>query len=89
MSSSCRSTSRSTSAWGTSTGAPSTSDLATVTVIAGTALWAEVLAKVVLLAGLDVGAELLGRSGVTGIATAHDGTVTRLAGFDAYERRRG
>ncbi len=71
------------------TGAPSTSDLATVTVVAGTAAWAEVLAKVVLLAGLDAGAEILGRSRVTGIATAHDGTVTRLAGFDAYERRRG
>ena len=71
------------------TGAPSTSDLATVTVVAGTAAWAEVLAKVVLLAGLEVGADVLARSGVTGIATAHDGTVTRLAGFDAYERRRG
>jgi thiamine biosynthesis lipoprotein len=71
------------------TGAPSTSDLATVTIVAGTAAWAEVLAKVVLLAGVDVGTELLTRSGVTGIATAHDGTVTRLAGFDAYERLRG
>ena len=71
------------------TGAPSTSDLATVTVVAGTAAWAEVLAKVVLLAGLDVGAAVLARSGVTGIATANDGTVTRLAGFDAYERLRG
>ena len=71
------------------TGEPSTSDLAAVTVVAGTAAWAEVLAKVVLLAGLDAGAPLLARFGVTGIATAYDGTVTRLAGFDAYERQRG
>lgn len=71
------------------TGAPSTSALETVTVVAGTAAWAEVLAKVVLLAGLEIGGPLLARSGVTGIAIAADGTVTRLAGFDAYERLRG
>jgi len=71
------------------TGAPSTSDLATVTVVRGHGGVGRGARQVVLLAGLDVGTELLGRSGVTGIATAHDGTVTRLAGFDAYERRRG
>jgi len=70
------------------TGEPATSGLATVSVIAESAAHAEVLAKVVLVAGLEKGAELLDRSGLTGLAVADDGTVTRFAGFDVYEVRR-
>jgi len=70
------------------TGAPAETGLATVTVVAGTAAWAEVLAKAVLVGGLARGAGLLSRFGVTGLAVADDGTVTRFDGFDAYEVRR-
>jgi len=70
-------------------GQPATSGLATVSVVGPSAATAEVYAKAVLIAGLDAGAALLEGAGLTGLAVADDGTVSRFAGFDACEVHRG
>ena len=67
-----------------STGAPADSGLATVTVIAGDAWWAEVLAKAAFVAGPDAGVRLLEESGVEGLLVADDGTVIETAGLAAF-----
>ncbi len=66
------------------TGAPADSGLATVTVIAGDAWWAEVLAKAAFVAGPDAGVRLLEQSGVEGLLVADDGTIIETAGLDAF-----
>ena len=67
-----------------STGAPADSGLATVTVIAGDAWWAEVLAKAAFVAGPVAGVRLLEASGVEGLLVADDGTVIETAGLAAF-----
>ena len=67
-----------------STGAPADSGLATVTVIAGDAWWAEVLAKAAFVAGAVAGVRLLEASGVEGLLVADDGTVIETAGLAAF-----
>ena len=66
------------------TGAPADSGLATVTVIAGDAWWAEVLAKAAFVAGPVDGVRLLEQSGVEGLLVADDGTVIETAGLAAF-----
>ncbi len=66
------------------TGAPADSGLTTVTVIAGDAWWAEVLAKAAFVAGPVAGVRLLEQSGVEGLLVADDGTVIETAGLAAF-----
>jgi thiamine biosynthesis lipoprotein len=68
------------------TGDSAHSGLASVTVVAGTAWWAEVLAKAAYIAGPDDGADLIGRAGVTGLFVHDDGRVTELAGLASFRR---
>ena len=67
-----------------STGAPANSGLATVTVIAGDAWWAEVLAKAAFVAGPIAGVRLLEESGVEGVLVTDDGTLIETAGLAAF-----
>jgi thiamine biosynthesis lipoprotein len=57
-----------------------------VTVIAGEAWYAEILAKAVFVAGIDDGLSLLAASGATGLALDDDGGIHRDAGIEAYLR---
>jgi len=66
------------------TGEPATSGLASVTVIAGDAWRAEVLAKAAFVAGRDDGARMVGTSGATGLLVTDDGEVVELAGLTAF-----
>lgn len=61
-----------------STGRPSRSPWAQVTVVASTCVWAEVFAKAVLLAGPEAGTELLDRHRLAAVAVDQDGTVTEV-----------
>jgi FAD:protein FMN transferase len=66
------------------TGAPAESGLASVTVVAGQAWRAEVLAKAAFVAGADNGAELVGRAGATGLFVTDDGDVVELDGLTRF-----
>jgi thiamine biosynthesis lipoprotein len=66
------------------TGKPSVSDLTFVTVIAGHAWMAEVLAKAVLLHGAPHQFELLAGNGAAALAIDRDGSVSASLGIDAY-----
>ena len=66
------------------TGRPSESDLAFVTVVAGHAWMAEVLAKAILLHGTPGQFELLGGNGAAALAIDHDGRISASLGIDAY-----
>jgi thiamine biosynthesis lipoprotein len=66
------------------TGRPSTSDLTFVTVVAGYAWAAEVLAKAVLLQGTPHHFDLLAAMGAEGIAIDERGRVETTAGMSAY-----
>lgn len=66
------------------TGEPAHSGLASVTVIAGEAWRAEVLAKAAFVAGADEGAALVEATGATGLFVADDGEVRELAGLDGF-----
>jgi len=66
------------------TGQPSSSDLELVTVVAGTAWRAEVLAKAVLLRGSAHPFDILGGSGAEAVAVADDGRVLTSPGFAAF-----
>lgn len=66
------------------TGAPADSGVASVTVLAGEAWWAEVLAKAGFVAGCDAGRELLETHGVDGFLIGDDGGVTTTAGLDRF-----
>ena len=68
-----------------STGAPADSGLATVTVIAGDAWWAEVLAKAAFVAGPVAGVRLLEQSGVEGLLVGDDGTIIETDGLAAFK----
>lgn len=66
------------------TGQPSTSDLTLVTVVAGYAWAAEVLAKAALLQGTPHHFDLLAEMGAEGIAIDEHGRVQATAGMSAY-----
>jgi thiamine biosynthesis lipoprotein len=66
------------------TGDPATAGLASVTVVAGTTAWAEVLAKAAYVAGPSAGADLVADAGATGLFVHDDGRVTELAGLAAF-----
>ena len=55
--------------------------MATVSVVAGDAWWAEVLAKAALVAGVTAGLALLESAGVDGVLVTDDGAVRSTAGF--------
>jgi FAD:protein FMN transferase len=57
------------------TGAPSASAVGSAVVAAGSAWWAEVLAKAALLAGFDAGAALIRSHGAAGVLFAIDGAA--------------
>jgi thiamine biosynthesis lipoprotein len=66
------------------TGAPAESGLASVTVVAGDAWRAEVLAKAAFVAGPDEGARLIERAGATGLLVTDDGEVRELSGLAPF-----
>jgi thiamine biosynthesis lipoprotein len=66
------------------TGAPADSGLASVTVVAGEAWRAEVLAKAAFVAGAADGADLIGRAGATGLLVTDAGEVVELPGLAAF-----
>jgi thiamine biosynthesis lipoprotein len=66
------------------TGAPAESGLASVTVVAGEAWWAEVLAKAAFVAGVDGGAALVEDAGATGLLVTDDGDVVELDGLGGF-----
>jgi thiamine biosynthesis lipoprotein len=66
------------------TGAPARSGLASVTVVAGEAWRAEVLAKAAFVAGPDEGARLVTDAGATGLLVTDDAEVVELAGLAAF-----
>jgi thiamine biosynthesis lipoprotein len=68
----------------TATGAQSTSDLTFVTVVAGNAWAAEVLAKAVLLHGTPHHFDILVATGADGLAVDTRGRVTATPGMPAY-----
>ena len=66
------------------TGASARTGLASVTVVAGEAWWAEVLAKAAFVAGPEVGAALVSGAGATGLLVRDDGRIEELLGLDAF-----
>jgi thiamine biosynthesis lipoprotein len=66
------------------TGSSARTGLAAVTVIAGEAWWAEVLAKAAFVGGPRVGAALVAHAGATGVFVHDDGRVQALPGLDAF-----
>jgi thiamine biosynthesis lipoprotein len=67
-----------------STGAPAASGVAAVTVVAGEAWRAEVLAKAAFLAGVEEGLKLLAAAGATGGIVADDHRFHAAVGLEAY-----
>ena len=65
-------------------GAPAATDLAAVTVVAGTAAWAEVTAKTALIAGTRGAAQVVRAAGATGLVVDLDGRTTLLDGIEAF-----
>ena len=66
------------------TGEPAESGLASVTIVAGEAWRAEVLAKAAFVAGIDDGRALIEASGTTGLLVADDGQVLELDGLTRF-----
>jgi thiamine biosynthesis lipoprotein len=66
------------------TGAPAESGLASVTVVAGEAWRAEVLAKAAFVAGADEGRALIARAGATGLFVTDGGDVVELDGLEDF-----
>ncbi|MFN8018138.1 MAG: FAD:protein FMN transferase [Acidimicrobiales bacterium] len=66
------------------TGRPSTSEVASASVLAAHGWQAEALAKAALLAGLDEGLALIERLGADGVLIDHDGTLHATARFDRF-----
>jgi thiamine biosynthesis lipoprotein len=66
------------------TGEPAESGLASVTVVAGDAWRAEVLAKAAFVAGLDGGRALIEDAGGTGLFVTDDGDVVELDGLSRF-----
>jgi thiamine biosynthesis lipoprotein len=66
------------------TGEPARSGLASVTIVAGDAWKAEVLAKAAFVAGARDGAEIVSAAGSTGLLVHDDGRVDELDGLAAF-----
>jgi thiamine biosynthesis lipoprotein len=66
------------------TGLPANTGLASATVIAAEAWWAEVFAKAAFLAGLKGAAALLGRTDTTGVLVDEAGAVHHLARLSSF-----
>ena len=66
------------------TGQPAESGLASVTIVAGEAWRAEVLAKAAFVAGVDDGRALVEASGATGLLVTDDGRVLELDGLTRF-----
>ena len=66
------------------TGEPAAAGLASVTIVAGEAWRAEVLAKAAFVAGAADGAELVVRAGATGLLVTDDGEVVELEGLAPF-----
>jgi thiamine biosynthesis lipoprotein len=66
------------------TGLPANTGLASATVIAAEAWWAEVFAKAAFLAGCKGAADLLGRSDTTGVLVDDAGAVHHLARLSSF-----
>lgn len=66
------------------TGIPSTSDVLSASVIAGRCWQAEAYAKAAVVAGIDVGLELLEHAGVQGLLVDREGRHVTTADFRAY-----
>ena len=58
--------------------------MASVTVVAGEAWRAEVLAKAAFVAGLDDGRAMVEAAGATGLVVTDRGTVVELDGLDPF-----
>lgn len=69
------------------TGLPADTGLSAVTVVAGEAWWAEVLAKAAFLAGPVDGLRLLSGLGVTGILFDEDGRAHNVDRLEAFSRQ--
>lgn len=68
------------------TGAPADSRVDAAVVVAGEAMWAEVLAKAALIAGPDEGPALLEEFGVTGLLILDSGEVLPSSGIEKFLR---
>jgi thiamine biosynthesis lipoprotein len=68
------------------TGSPAWTDLASVTIVARVAWWAEVLAKAAFVAGPVAGSALVSRARATGIMVDDSGAVHPLPGFEEQEQ---
>jgi thiamine biosynthesis lipoprotein len=66
------------------TGEPAAAGLVSVTVVAGTAADAEVLAKAAYVAGVDDGRVLIETAGATGLFVTDDGAVVELEGLERF-----
>ena len=66
------------------TGAPAMSGLASVTVVAGDAWWAEVMAKAAFVVGATAGKGLLESAGVDGLLVSDDGALVETRGMARY-----
>lgn len=66
------------------TGHPACTDLQAVTVVAGEAAWAEVVAKAALLAGAAEAPGVISDLGLTGVLVDVEGIVWMLPGLEAY-----
>jgi FAD:protein FMN transferase len=66
------------------TGRPSTSTVRSATVLAGQAMWAEVVAKAALLAGPTIGRDLLASSGACGFLVDDTGAHLAAGDLGAY-----
>jgi thiamine biosynthesis lipoprotein len=66
------------------TGDPVSSGLASVTVVASEAWYAEIWAKAAFIAGAEGAEHVLGDAGVTGVLVRDDGTVLECAGMESF-----
>jgi FAD:protein FMN transferase len=67
------------------TGEPAQTSLVAVTVVAAQAHWAEILAKAALIAGKDVGRQLLEHNGLSALLVSEDGDIERVGSMEGYE----
>ncbi len=66
------------------TGAPAASGVASVTVVAGEAWWAEVLAKAAFVRGVESGRHLIESAGADGVFVTDAGNAVETAGMGRY-----
>ncbi|WP_432850714.1 FAD:protein FMN transferase [Amycolatopsis sp. CA-161197] len=68
------------------TGRPSSTPLASATVVGAQAHWAEVVAKAAVIAGLNAGMKLVAAQQAAALLVTADGTVHRAGPWERYER---